>query len=88
MKSRIEKAAKREFRSIPEHWQKPIIEAILELEDDPTPTGSLELTGYPNYHRIKVGPYRVIYKLGRQNLVIRRIRIRSDETYRGLNPQD
>ena len=88
MKSRIEKAAKRELRSIPSNWQKAIIEAILDLEDDPTPSGSLELTGYPNYYRIKVGYYRVVYRLGHNALVVRRIRKRSDETYRGLNPQD
>ena len=46
-----------------------IIAAIRSLADDPRPPGSKKLSGRPAW-RIRVGPYRVIYEIYDDQLLV------------------
>jgi len=87
MKLKIENAARRAIRGLPEHWRKLIVESILDLEDNPYPDNSMQLRTKQSYRRLKVPPYRVIYRVGTSTVFIERVEKRSDITYRGFNPQ-
>jgi mRNA interferase RelE/StbE len=44
--------------------------AIDRLGDDPRPSGVIALKGLPDYLRIRVGDYRVIYRIEDGRLVV------------------
>jgi mRNA interferase RelE/StbE len=39
-----------------------IAKKVLALNVDPKPTDSKELTGYPGFHRVDSGEYRIVYR--------------------------
>ncbi|MFB0534812.1 MAG: type II toxin-antitoxin system RelE/ParE family toxin [Anaerolineae bacterium] len=75
---------KRELRRIPPPDRTRIAEAVQALADDPRPLGVVQLE--PDVYRLRVGDYRVIYKvLDEERIVlIGRIVRRSESTYRDL----
>ena len=74
---------KRELRSIPLFDRERVIKVIEALRDNPRPHGIVQLE--PNVYRLRVGEYRVIYKVfdGEQLVIIGRVARRSEKTYRG-----
>ncbi|MBM4467565.1 MAG: type II toxin-antitoxin system RelE/ParE family toxin [Chloroflexi bacterium] len=72
---------KRELRSIPPQDRERVIEAIEALQEDPRPYGIVQLE--PNVYRLRVGDYRVIYKVfdKEQLVIIGRVARRSEKTY-------
>ena len=56
----IKKSAEKDFNKIPEKMKSRISEAILELENDPQPSGSKKLKNREDY-RIRIGNYRILY---------------------------
>jgi mRNA interferase RelE/StbE len=76
---------KRELLRIPPLDRQRIAEAVQTLADDPRPPGvkQLEL----NLYRLRVGDYRVIYKVfdDEKVILIGRVARRSESTYRGLH---
>jgi len=75
---------KRELRSVPLHDRKRAIKAIESLKENPRPYGVVQLE--PNVYRLRVGGYRVIYKVfdKEQLIIIGRIARRSEKTYRDV----
>ena len=57
-----DKAAK-EIEWLPNHIIKKVIRKLEELEAQPRPIGTKKLTGEGNKWRIRIGDYRVIYKI-------------------------
>lgn len=43
------------------------------------------LTGYKNWYRIRIGRYRLLFKIHAGRVEIRRIAKRNEETYKRLN---
>ena len=75
---------KRELRRIPRPDRERIAEAVQALADDPHPPGVVQLE--QDVYRLRVGNYRVIYKvLDEERIVlIGRLVRRSESTYRDL----
>ncbi len=75
---------KRELRRIHPPDRQRIAEAVQSLADDPRPAGCRQLEA--DVYRLRVGDYRVIYKvLDTEGVIlIGRITRRSESTYRSL----
>ena len=75
---------KRELRSIPLHDRERVIQVIETLKENPRPHGIVQLE--PNVYRLRVGEYRVIYKVfdRGQLVIIGRVARRSEKTYQDI----
>jgi mRNA interferase RelE/StbE len=75
---------KRELRRIPATDSSRIFEAIRALAENPRPAGIQQLS--PGVYRLRIGRYRVIYKVldDEQLVLIGRVARRSEATYRGM----
>jgi len=75
---------KRELRSIPLQDRERVTKAIEALKGDPRPPGIVQLE--PNVYRLRIGDYRVIYKVfdKEQLVIIGRIARRSEKTYQDI----
>ena len=54
---------------LPDNIAEPIIEAILDLEENPRPVGNKKLIGRDGY-RVRIGNYRVIYDIFDSLLIV------------------
>ncbi len=66
----IPKSVQKQLNNLPEKQRQRIIEAIRFLADVPRPDGVKKLKGYDQTYRIRIGNYRVIYKIEDQEMVI------------------
>jgi len=79
----IEHSVEHDLRKIVKKDFNRIISAVKLLAKNPRPFGSHKITGYENYHRIKVGDYRIIYEVDDKEKLIKIMRIRHRrEVYR------
>jgi mRNA interferase RelE/StbE len=78
--SRIEK----ELAKILSQDRRKVIEGVRKLAEDPRPRGIKSLG--PDVYRLRVGKYRVIYKVFEKDklVLIGKFARRSEKTYRGL----
>lgn len=60
---RFEKTAKREFLKLPPIVARRLQPAIERLVENPRPDGVKKLQVFKNQYRIRVGDYRVIYRI-------------------------
>jgi mRNA interferase RelE/StbE len=79
----IERKAEKEAENIPPPQKERIDRAILSFAANPRPHGCKKLTHKEGY-RIRVGNYRVLYKVDDQTktVIIYRIKVKSKGTYR------
>ena len=68
-------SASREFRDLDRQLQRRITEKITALCEDPFPSGSKKLKGRVDHFRIRIGDYRVIYRIDGKRIVIVIVRI-------------
>ena len=68
-------SALRELRRLDARMQKRIAARTIGLCDDPFPSGVKKLQGLPGHFRIRVGDYRVIYRVDGQRVVVVIVRI-------------
>ena len=75
---------KHELKRIPEADRVRIATAVAELRDQPRPPDAIQLAS--DIYRIRVGDYRVIYKVydGEQLVLIGRVARRGEGTYKGI----
>lgn len=73
-------SALREFRALGRQLQRRMAPKISQLADDPLPPGIKKLRGAPDHYRLRIGDYRIIYRLdaGRVVVVIVKIGHRRD----------
>ena len=69
------KSTEKDLRKIPEGDLLEILQAVEALAGNPCPIGSTKLIGIVDVHRIRVGKYRVVYKVQGNKLVIAVIRV-------------
>jgi mRNA interferase RelE/StbE len=76
-------SALREFKSLDRAMQRRLGSRISDLGADPFPTGTKKLQGEPDHFRMRIGDYRVIYRLDGKRVVIVIVRINHrKEVYR------
>lgn len=63
-------SALREFKTLERAMQRRIATHIDDLAGNPFPPGSRKLKGSPDHYRIRVGDYRLIYKVDKGRLTI------------------
>ena len=68
-------SAAREFRALDRQMQRRISVKVAELAEDPFPPSVRKFQGEEDHWRIRVGDYRVIYRLDRRRVVIVIVRI-------------
>lgn len=68
-------SALREFRALEKQVQRRITEKITQLSHDPFPHGSKKLEGKPDHIRIRIGDYRVIYRVDARRVVVVIVRV-------------
>ena len=79
----ISKAAQRQWRRLSANTQARIGKALLALEKEPRPSGVVKLKGAVNRWRIRVGNYRVIYRIDdNKELVVVLVVAHRREVYR------
>lgn len=71
----LTKAAARDLKSIPKSVLQKIDVCILKLADDPLPPGVKKLSNSGGMYRVRVGDYRMIYKIEHDVLTILVVRI-------------
>ncbi len=73
-------STKKDLRGLPSQEVARIVEAVGQLGNDPQPHGSQKLSGSECTYRIRVGDYRIIYKVfGTPPIIeIQRVRHRKD----------
>lgn len=63
-------SAQREFKALERALQRRIATHIDQLAQDPFPPGCKKLKGEPDHYRIRVGDYRMIYRVERSRVTI------------------
>jgi mRNA interferase RelE/StbE len=67
--------AQRDLRALPKGKRQRVAEQIDALKTDPRPTGCKKLLGREDFYRIRVGDYRVVYRIEDEILLILVVRI-------------
>lgn len=59
----ISRTARKHLDGLPEHVQARALREIAALQDDPRPHGCVKLSGFTDEYRIRIGDYRVRYRV-------------------------
>jgi mRNA interferase RelE/StbE len=81
----IEEGTARAIRKLARDVQRLVIARIERLAENPRPPGSRKLEGAGSFYRVRVGDYRVVYRIEDEALLVLVVRVahRSD-VYRRL----
>lgn len=71
----IKSGAEKQIKSLPRHYKESITKEILNLGANPRPYGVKKLAGLENHYRIRVGPFRVIFTIHDDKLIVVVIRV-------------
>lgn len=67
----LDRAAQKQMRAVKDNRLRAALEsAILALADAPRPVGCLKMTGRDDLWRIRVGEWRVVYRIENARLVV------------------
>ena len=72
---RYSRRAVKFLENIPLDLRRRILEHIAELSENPFPKGCVKLGGVKNVYRLRIGDYRVLYKLFSEENVILIVKI-------------
>jgi mRNA interferase RelE/StbE len=67
---RFKPSALREFRDLPRHLQARIGERLDALSSDPHLPGVQKLQGGEDFHRVRVGDYRIVFAIDASTRVV------------------
>lgn len=59
----IAPTAQRQYRKLPAEVRQSVAKALAALSEEPRPSGVVKLRGSSNRWRIRIGDYRVIYRI-------------------------
>ena len=81
----VSATAEKQIRKLPREDQIRVLRAIRSLASEPRPPGSRRIRGYDDVHRIRVGAYRILYRVQKRRLIIIILKIgHRREIYRSL----
>lgn len=66
----LTRAARRGVNSLPNNVLKRVDSCILDLAENPYPKGAKKLEGVDGLWRVRVGDYRIIYRVEVERLVV------------------
>jgi mRNA interferase RelE/StbE len=66
----VPKAVQKQLDALPQKIHRRVSEHILALTDNPRPPGCIKLKGYKDQYRIRIGDYRVRYKIDDDGLLV------------------
>ncbi len=66
----VPNAVQKQFRRLPNSVKERLSRALLDLEENPFPTGVSKLSGGENEYRVRVGDYRIAYRIIAEEVVI------------------
>lgn len=71
------------LKNLPQDYRNMIKQRIISLQDNPNPRGSITLVGSDSCFRIRIGPFRVQYKVleTEKLILVYKISRRSETTY-------
>ena len=72
----IERHAERDLKKLEAPLFTQIVTKIKELADNPHPQGSKKITGSQNDWRLRIGDYRVLYKIDNKTKTIKIMRVK------------
>lgn len=73
---RITAAAAKELDALPRKKDRQaVVDRILALGEEPRPPGCVKLSGLEELYRVRQGPYRIVYAIEDDRLVVIVIRI-------------
>jgi mRNA interferase RelE/StbE len=59
----ISRTARKHMDSLPEHVRARVMREVAGLRDDPRPPACQKLKGFADEYRIRIGDYRVRYRI-------------------------
>lgn len=74
-KINFRKSAEKQLLSIPAKQGFEIIGKIQLLAFNPLPPDARKMAGFENIHRLRIGNYRVIYQIFKQEVIVEIIKI-------------
>ncbi len=81
----IAPAARRQLSKLTVDVQKRILKRLDRLEENPRPPGVEKLSGIESLYRIRIGDYRVIYRIEDQILLVLVLKVGDrKDVYRSL----
>ncbi len=75
----ITKSAGKFIKTLPPKQYRQVVSTILALRENPTPNDSQQLKGYPDYLRVDIGEYRIIYRFDNETVYIAATGKRNDD---------
>lgn len=66
----FEKKYIKDLKHVHPAYHKALLDAVLSLGDNPRPEGYIKLKGSDQLFRIRVGPYRIIYTIMDDKLIV------------------
>jgi mRNA interferase RelE/StbE len=85
----ITKSAGKFLKKLSPKQYRQVVSAILALRENPTPNDSKQLSGCPEYHRVDIGEYRIVYQFNNDTVYIAVIGKRNDdEVYKRFKQQN
>ena len=81
----FKKSAQKDLARFDQRTRQRLSDAIAALAYNPYPHGSLKLSGFEDYWRVRVGSYRIVYQICDDKLIIFIVRIADrKDVYQGL----
>jgi len=79
LKIDITKPAGKFIKKLPPKQYRQVVGTILSLRENPKPHDSEQLKGYPEYQRVDIGEFRIIYRFDKDTVYIALVGKRNDD---------
>ena len=79
LKIDLTKLAGKFIKKLPAKQYRQVVSTMLALRENTQPHDSEKLKGYPEFHRVDIGEYRIIYRYDKDTVYIATIGKRNDD---------